>query len=156
MNGMTHTEAREVVDDLHAREMRPDDGKMTNVDLLQQNAVRQHLGDVLVLAIDQIVDNHDPLAPRRELTHELGADETGAARDENRVACHASRVPGCGPWPSRQRRNFAGTPATIEKGGTSFVTTAPAPIMAPRPTVPPGMTIAFTPMSAHAPIRTGR
>ena len=50
---------------------------------------------------------------------------------------------------------LAGTPATIANGATSRVTTAPAPTIAPRPTVTPGRIVAFVPMSAHAPMRTG-
>ena len=36
---------------------------------------------------------------------------------------------------------FAGTPPTISYGGTSFVTTAPAPTIAPFPIVMPGIMI---------------
>ena len=46
--------------------------------------------------------------------------------------------------------NRAGTPATMANGGTSCVTTAPAPTMAPRPMVTPGRIVALVPMSAHA------
>src|SRR5687768_6058320 len=54
----------------------------------------------------------------------------------------------------RQRKRRAGTPATMAKGGTSLVTTAPAPTMLPFPIVTPGNITAFTPMSAQASILT--
>src|SRR5439155_8807834 len=47
-----------------------------------------------------------------------------------------------------RRRTRAGTPATIEPAGTSFVTTAPAPIMASSPIVTPAISITPEPMLA--------
>ena len=44
----------------------------------------------------------------------------------------------------------------MEKGGTSRVTTAPAPTILPLPIVTPGNKIAPVPMSAHASTCTGR
>ena len=41
---------------------------------------------------------------------------------------------------------LAGTPATIVSGATSFVTTDPAAMTAPRPTVTPGRIIARDPI----------
>ena len=52
-----------------------------------------------------------------------------------------------GTGPARRRRS--------QTAATSCVTTAPAPTMAPRPMVTPGRIVAFVPMSAHAPMRTG-
>src|SRR6185436_18311076 len=43
----------------------------------------------------------------------------------------------------------AGTPATIAKSGTSFVTTAPAPIKALSPIVMPAMIVALLPILAR-------
>src|SRR5688500_9761621 len=42
----------------------------------------------------------------------------------------------------------AGLPTTIAYGGTSRVTTAPAPTIAPRPMVTPGRIVAFAPIDA--------
>ena len=44
----------------------------------------------------------------------------------------------------------AGFPVTMAHGGTSRVTTAPAPISACEPMVIPGMMVAFAPMDAPA------
>ncbi len=49
----------------------------------------------------------------------------------------------------------AGMPATIAFGGTSFVTTAPAPTIAPSPMVTPGRITDFAPSQTSAPIVTG-
>ena len=43
----------------------------------------------------------------------------------------------------------AGTPATTQCGGTSFVTTAPAPMVAPSPIVIPHKMVAFDPIDAR-------
>jgi hypothetical protein len=48
---------------------------------------------------------------------------------------------------------FAGLPATIEFGGTSFVTTAPAPTTEPFPTVIPGKMVLRAPMKQLLPMR---
>src|SRR5690606_26455582 len=45
----------------------------------------------------------------------------------------------------------AGTPATIANGGTSFVTTAPAPTSAPSPILTPARIVALEPMEARRP-----
>src|ERR671930_368303 len=47
----------------------------------------------------------------------------------------------------------AGLPTTTAPGGTSCVTTAPAPTSASAPTTTPGSTVAFAPSRARAPIR---
>src|SRR5262249_32011057 len=82
-----------------------------------------------------------------------------SAGDENSLSLHSlfysdAADVGAGA-PSRHRMNLAGTPATIAKGSTSLVTTAPAPTMAPFPTVTPGRIVELVPMSAHARTRTG-
>src|SRR5438876_2903368 len=46
-------------------------------------------------------------------------------------------------------RARAGIPATTARGGTSLVTTAPAPTIAPSPIVTPGMMTAAVPMAAR-------
>src|SRR5262249_2628930 len=46
-------------------------------------------------------------------------------------------------------RILAGTPATMANGGTSFVTTAPAPTSAPRPMVTPATMDTLTPDEDH-------
>ena len=43
---------------------------------------------------------------------------------------------------------LAGLPTTIEFGITSFVTTDPAPTIAPSPIVTPGKIVAFAPILA--------
>ena len=43
---------------------------------------------------------------------------------------------------------FAGIPATMARGGTSFVTIAPAPTMAYSPIVTPFIIVAFMPIHA--------
>jgi hypothetical protein len=48
----------------------------------------------------------------------------------------------------------AGTPTATPKSGTSFVTTAPAPITAPLPIVTFGMIMAFAPIHTSLPITT--
>ena len=50
---------------------------------------------------------------------------------------------------------FAGTPATTVLGGTSFVTTAPAPTIAPSPIVTPGQIVTRVPSQTLLPIFTG-
>ena len=49
---------------------------------------------------------------------------------------------------------FAGTPATTARGGTSFVTTAPAPTIAPSPIVTPGQTVTRAPSQTLSQIFT--
>lgn len=46
----------------------------------------------------------------------------------------------------------AGTPAAIVLAGTSFITTAPASIIAPSPIVTPGKTVTFAPSQTFLPI----
>ncbi len=53
----------------------------------------------------------------------------------------------------RERVIRAGLPATIAMGGTSRVTTLPAPINAPSPIVIPPRTVALLPMTAARPTR---
>src|SRR5260370_40586484 len=55
----------------------------------------------------------------------------------------------------RERRTFAGTPATTAYSGTSCVTTAPAPTIACGPMRTPGRMLAFIPISAPNPTTTG-
>ena len=50
----------------------------------------------------------------------------------------------------------AGTPAMMLPAGTSWVTTAPAPITAPSPIVTPMLTTALAPTKTRSPITTGR
>ena len=54
-----------------------------------------------------------------------------------------------------QSMMVAGTPATTANGGTSFVTTAPAAMIAPSSMVTPGKTIAPKPIQTCLPIRIG-
>src|SRR5919198_5732257 len=44
----------------------------------------------------------------------------------------------CSPFAEREATGRAGTPATIAPGGTSRVTTDPAPTIAPAPILTPG------------------
>lgn len=50
---------------------------------------------------------------------------------------------------------LAGTPPIIAYGGTSFVTTAPAAITAPSPTVMPGSKLTFAPIHTSFPMTIG-
>src|SRR5688572_23873175 len=52
----------------------------------------------------------------------------------------------------RRASAFAGTPITVTPGGTSRVTTAPAPTTEPSPTFTPGSTIPPVPTCAPRPI----
>ena len=55
----------------------------------------------------------------------------------------------------RFRRILAGFPATTVDGGTFFVTTEPAPTIAPSPTVIPQRMVAFEPIEAPFLINVG-
>src|SRR5579885_2606079 len=55
----------------------------------------------------------------------------------------------------RERRIRAGLPATVAPGGTSRVTTPPAPTIASSPIVTPGRMIAPPPIQTLYPLRTG-
>src|SRR5262249_54131349 len=72
----------------------------------------------------------------------LAIDGYGAHFDT--PACIASGTLRSGP---------AGTPATMVYGGTSCVTTAPAPTMAPSPIVTPARIVALVPIDAPFPTR---
>src|SRR5579863_2238414 len=125
-------------------------------------AVRtKEIAEVLLPTRCQIVENPHLSTLAHKLHHQLGADEAGASGDEGQGAI---REPWCGAHeraPSRReraariRRTRAGTPATTAKAGTSRVTTAPAPTIAPRPIVTPGRTTAPVPMSDPDSMRTG-
>ena len=54
----------------------------------------------------------------------------------------------------RSRFTVAGTPATMANGGTSLVTTEPAAMMAPSPTLMPAMTLTLWPVHTSLPIDT--
>ena len=64
------------------------------------------------------------------------------ARRARRVAARGSRI-------------RAGTPTASLPGGTSWVTTAPAPVFAPSPTSTGATSIVSTPMNAPAPMVVG-
>ena len=49
---------------------------------------------------------------------------------------------------------LAGFPTTTEYGGTSFVTTALAPITEPSPILTPGRIVALSPIQTFSPITT--
>lgn len=49
---------------------------------------------------------------------------------------------------------LAGFPTTTEYGGTSFVTTALAPITDPSPILTPGRIVALSPIHTFSPITT--
>src|SRR3990170_128639 len=110
-------------------------------------------------------------APRRSaaLVHELldarpaHGDQGDLGRHEDRVdqdeddddedlaqrAHQASGPPAGFRWRSRTR---AGTPTAIFPGGTSWVTTEPAPVAAPSPMVTGATSIVSEPMKAPSPI----
>ena len=56
--------------------------------------------------------------------------------------------------PPVSQSGLAGTPATVMPAGTSLVTTAPAPTMAPAPIETPGRTVAPAASQAWSPMRT--
>src|SRR5262245_60608164 len=143
---MTHAEAREVIDHPGVTQIRTNRLQIAHVRFDQCHSVGWTVVEVFTSSVCKIVDDDHSLASRSELAHDLGADEPGASRDDDRRS----------PARHRFRMNRAGTPATMENGFTSCVTTAPAPTMAPRPTVTPGRMTALVPTSAHASMRTGR
>src|SRR6266481_3564033 len=58
-------------------------------------------------------------------------------------------------WTRYDFETLAGLPTTVVPGGTSRVTTLPAPTMASSPMLTPGRTIAPPPIQTLLPIRTG-
>src|ERR1051325_64483 len=68
------------------------------------------------------------------------------------MGAHHART--AGSHAEASRPNVAGTPYHTCPAGTSFVTTAPAPMTAPAPTLRTGSTIAPVPSSTLAPIST--
>ena len=81
---MAHAEAREVIDDACLAQMRRTRRRVAQI--VASTSVtrsREHVGEVLALAVDQVVDDDDAVAARGELTHQLGADEPGAAGDHH-------------------------------------------------------------------------
>src|SRR5256886_6966950 len=86
---------------------------------------------------------------------ELGV---GAARDELELAPRRSVSPGVfdrGLQPPDQlflRITLAGTPTAVAPSGTSFVTTEPAPVRAPLPSLTGATSIVSTPTKAPSPI----
>jgi len=91
-----------------------------------------------------------PSSPRRRSLWVEG-DSTSAARVCPLVLSTRSKV----PCQVRSRMTFAGTPAAMVYSGTSFVTTAPAPIIAPSPIVTPLRTTTPAPSQQSEPMLTG-
>src|SRR5690606_34606115 len=91
--------------------------------------------EVLAAPAHEVVQN--PNLPDALVDQQVGdmrPDQAGPAGHQYaRILhdCDSPRPARSGSNPSRQRTKRAGTPATIAKAGTSFVTTAPAPTMAP-------------------------
>src|SRR5687767_10967657 len=76
---MPHAETRKMVDRARFAQMRRHRIDVAHVGDLQGHILRQHIGDVLALPVDQVIDNHDAFAARGQLAHQLRADEPGAA-----------------------------------------------------------------------------
>ena len=89
----------------------------------------------------QVVDHQDVVSPRRQCVDEMAADEAGAAGHE-----HAARHQMVSPSTARITR--AGLPATIARAGTFFVTTLPAPTIAPSPISMPQRIVEPDPIEA--------
>src|SRR5581483_1278645 len=89
----------------------------------------------------------------RKVTNEIGAPI--AVADDANVDHGNVRLLPCGKLPPSNSvhlpgfRTLAGTPATTAPGGTSCVTTAPAPIIAPSPMVTPQRIVAWEPIEAR-------
>lgn len=90
----------------------------------------------------------------------LGEDAVNSSRD---IACSSRAL--CLAEPDRQKKAYsvilrkgigtAGTPATVDPGATSRVTTAFAPTVALSPIVTPPSTVTPRPIQTSLPIRIG-
>src|SRR5579875_915324 len=156
-------QGREVEDRVAAARQPGDQVAVADVALDEADTpTRQRLSEILYPSPDEIVDNHDLAAARMdELFHSAATDEAGASRHQHFASgeikqgnSHGANLAASGVQRCPMTR--AGLPAAFAKGGTSLVTIAPAPTIAPRPIRTPGRMIAFTPMSASASITTGR
>src|SRR5205814_9037462 len=110
-------------------------------------SARQRLAQVLTTPSREVVEDDDVGgAGVEELVDDVRADQARAASNTDAAATgkiHAG--------PSIARMTFAGLPATIIPGATSFVTTLPAPMMAPSPISTPPRILA--PAPTDAPLR---
>ena len=91
---MPHAQTRQVKHGPRLAQMRSQGVDVAHVRHLQGDLARQHVGDVLALAVDQVVDDDDAVAARGQLTHQLRADEPGAAGHHHcRSTGHQPRRP---------------------------------------------------------------
>ena len=93
---------------------------------------------------------------REESQQMIAADAVAAIGSVGQPMCEGENPHQSGPrfGSSRVRMTRAGTPATIVRGGTALVTTAPAPTMASSPTS--AMITALLPIHEPRPILTIR
>src|SRR5262249_23182168 len=114
-------------------------------------AARQRGREVVACSAREVVE-HDDL--RRACGHErvgdVRSDQAGTAGDEHAIATERGRRH-ARHWPSSTaRRTRAGLPATIVRGGTSRVTTLPAPTIALSPISTPHRIVEPEPIEAPA------
>ena len=98
----------------------------------------------------------DPGAADRD-ERRLSGDEDGVEQDQDRddedLEQPVHRAASSSSGRTRGSRMRAGTPTASLPGGTSRVTTAPAPVFAPSPTSTGATSIVSTPTNARSPIR---
>src|SRR5579864_3079161 len=93
-----------------------------------------------------------------DLRDARGQHRVGAARDELQFAPRRSLGPGVldrrlqPPDQLFLRTTLAGTPTAVAPSGTSFVTTEPAPVRTPLPSLTGATSIVSTPTKAPSPI----
>jgi hypothetical protein len=88
MHRVTHAQTGEVINHRRVRQQVAVRIPIANVAREKRHAIVGQPGQVLALAVHQVVDDDDTGAGVRELADELGADEAGAAGDEGEIAGH--------------------------------------------------------------------
>src|SRR5438067_7683004 len=92
MHRVAHAEARKVIYDGRVAKHRRERRCLADV-LFKERDVAFHIREVVTLPVHEVVDDDDAQAVSCELTHQLGADETGATGDDDRRAAHDARAP---------------------------------------------------------------
>ena len=110
-------------------------------------------GGAAAALLDELLDA--AAADRHE--RDLGGDEerrsSASRKTMNRSSIADARQPVSPRVCARGSRIRAGTPTASLPGGTFFVTTAPAPVLAPSPTSTGATSIVSTPRNAFGPTR---
>src|SRR5207245_810506 len=94
----------------------------------------------------------------KDLGDTAGELRVGAARDQLQLAPRRSVSPGVldrglqPPYQAFLRTTLAGTPTAVAPSGTSLVTTEPAPVRAPLPSLTGATSMVSTPTNAPSPI----